>query len=255
LDNLFDVKDKVVVVTGGSRGIGEMIARAYVDNGAKVYISSRNRTDCDNTAESLSRNGICLSLPSDLSNNSGTAQLANELRKRESRVDVLINNAGITSNAPIDAFLESDWDEVVDINMKTLFFLTRGMLPLLREGGAVNDPARVINISSSVALRPPPRDSFAYSAAKGGALALTRHLAKRLAGENINVNAIAPGPFVTRMTSDALATQAEAVARSIPMKRLGTSEDIAGVALFLGSRASAYVTGAVIPCDGGSAEL
>ena len=255
MKNLFSVEGKVVLVTGGSRGIGEMIARGYVENGAKVYISSRKADVCDRVAEELSEYGTCISLPFDLGGMEGIEGLANAIKERESRLDVLVNNAGATWGAPIDDYPEDGWDKTVDLNVKSIFFLTQKLLPLLRAASTAENPGRVINIASVNGIEPPTLETYAYSTSKAGCIMLTRHLAKRLAPEHILVNAIAPGPFPSKMMAATLAQAGDAIAKNNPRGRIGQPEDIAGVAIFLGSRASAYTTGAVVPCDGGSAEF
>ncbi|MBA4793741.1 SDR family oxidoreductase [Phenylobacterium sp.] len=255
MKNLFSVEGKVVLITGGSRGIGEMIARGYVENGAKVYISSRKAEVCDRVAEELSEYGTCISLPFDLGGMDGIEGLANAVKERESRLDVLVNNAGATWGAPIDEYPEDGWDKTVDLNVKSIFFLTQKLLPLLRAAASADEPARVINIASVNGIEPPALETYAYSTSKAGCIMLTRHLAKRLAPEHILVNAIAPGPFPSKMMAATLAQAGDAIAKNNPRGRIGQPEDIAGVAIFLGSRASAYTTGATIPCDGGSAEV
>ena len=253
--NLFDVSGKVVLVTGGSRGIGEMIARGYVENGARVYISSRKKAVCDRIAEELSAHGDCRSLPFDLGSLMGIDALVEAFRARETHLDVLVNNAGATWGAPIDDYPESGWDKVVDLNMKSPFFLTQKMLPLLRAQAAAERPSHVINIASINGVAPPSLETYAYSSSKAGCIMLTRHLAKRLAGDHVLVNAIAPGPFQSQMMAATLAEHSDQIRASNPLKRIGQPEDIAGVAIFLSSRASGYTTGAVIPCDGGSVEF
>ncbi len=255
MKNLFSVEGKVVLVTGGSRGIGEMIARGYVENGAKVYISSRKAEVCDRVADELSEYGTCISLPFDLGGMAGIEGLANAIKERESRLDVLVNNAGATWGAPIDEYPEDGWDKTVDLNVKSIFFLTQKLLPLLRAAATAEEPSRVINIASVNGIEPPTLETYAYSTSKAGCIMLTRHLAKRLAPEHILVNAIAPGPFPSKMMAATLAQAGDAIAKSNPRGRIGQPEDIAGVAIFLSSRASAYTTGAVVPCDGGSAEF
>ncbi len=255
MKQLFDVRGKVVLVTGGSRGIGEMIARGFVENGATVYISSRKAEVCDSLAAELSAHGTCHSLPADVGSMAGIEGLAAALAARESKLDVLVNNAGAAWGAPIDDYPESGWDKVVDLNMKAPFFLTQKLLPLLRASAKADAPARVINIASVNGLEPPMLETYAYSSSKAGCIMLTRHMAKRLAADHILVNAIAPGPFPSQMMAATLAEHGDAIRAGNPLKRVGTPEDIAGVAIFLASRASAYTTGATVPCDGGSAEV
>jgi NAD(P)-dependent dehydrogenase (short-subunit alcohol dehydrogenase family) len=253
MQSLFEVRGKTILVTGGSRGIGKMIAQAFVSNGARVYITSRKADVCDAAAQELSEQGECISVPGDLGTEQGQAHVAGQLRDRESGLDVLINNAGASWGAPVDDYPAAGWDKVFDVNLKGVFFLTQKLLPMLR--GARQPPARIVNIASINGLQPPELETYAYSASKAGCIMLTKHLAKRLARENILVNAIAPGPFATDMMAGTLADrESEYLARN-PLGRLGTAEDIAGVALFLSSRASDYTTGAVIPCDGGVAAL
>ena len=253
MKDLFDVSGKVVLVTGGSRGIGEMIARGFVENGARVYISSRKAPACQELASELAPLGFCKALPADLSTSTGRAAVMDGLQAQEGRLDVLVNNAGASWGAPIEQYPESGWDKVFDLNLKAIFFLIQGLLPMLRRA-AQDSSGRIVNIASVNGLVPPLLETYAYSASKAGCIMLTRHLAKRLAPENILVNAVAPGPFRTDMMAKTLADrEAEFLARN-PLGRLGEPSDIAGVVLFLASRASAYTTGAVIPCDGGVAE-
>ena len=253
--NLFSVEGKNVLITGGSRGIGEMIARGYVENGANVFISSRKANVCDGIAEELSKHGKCTSLPFDLSEMAGVEALAAALAAKVDKLDVLVNNAGASWGAPIDEFPESGWDKVMDLIGKSVFFLTQKLLPLLRAAASQPSPARVINIASINGLAPSTLETYSYSASKAGVIMLTRQMAKRLAGDHILVNAIAPGPFPSQMMAATLATAGDAIRAGNPLGRIGQPEDIAGVAIFLGSRASAYTTGAVVPCDGGTAEV
>lgn len=253
--NLFDISGKVALVTGGSRGIGEMIATGYVENGATVYVSSRKAQVCQQIADKLSERGTCIALPADVSTVEGIKGLAAELAAREQKLDILVNNAGATWGADIDDYPESGWDKVVDLNMKSVFFMTQTLLPMLRAAATAEAPSRVINIASINGINPPFLDTYAYSSSKAGCIMLTRHLAKRLAAENILVNAIAPGPFPSQMMAATLAERGDEVVAEVPRGRIGQPEDIAGVAIFLASRASAYTTGATIPCDGGAAEV
>lgn len=255
MKNLFNVSGKVALVTGGSRGIGEMIATGFVENGVKVYISARKAKACDELAERLSEKGTCISLPFDLSNMEGVKGLAAELAKREEKLDILVNNAGAAWGEPIDDYSEAGWDKVFNINLKGPFFMTQQLLPLLRKAGNYEDPARIINIASINGIEPPILETYAYSSSKAGVIMLTRHLAGQLVKDNILVNAIAPGPFPSQMMAATLDAMGEQIKAANPRKRIGTPEDIAGVAIFLCSRASAYTTGAVIPCDGGEVEV
>jgi NAD(P)-dependent dehydrogenase (short-subunit alcohol dehydrogenase family) len=185
----------------------------------------------------------------------GIEGLAKALAAREPRLDILVNNAGASWGAPIEDYPESGWDKVMDLNLKSVFFLTQKLLPLLRAAAAAESPARVINVASIDGLRPPAWETFAYSSSKAGCIMLTRHLAKRLAADHILVNAISPGPFESQMMAETLRTHGDAIRAANPLRRIGTPEDIAGVAIFLASRAAAYTTGANIPCDGGVAEV
>ena len=261
MKNLFSVEGKVVLVTGGSRGIGEMIAAGYLANGAKVYISSRKADVCDATASRLAAEygGECISIPANLADLNGIEAAAAALSEREERLDVLINNAGVSWGAPLDEFPETGWDKVMDTNVKGVFFLTQKLLPLLRAAASAEDPARVINVGSIDGIKTPIFENFSYGPSKAAVHYLTRVLAAHLVKENIIVNAIAPGPFPTWMLSTGVGgggdvdnTDWDAVGRGNPRGRVGTPEDIAGVAIFLGSRASAFTVGEVITCDGGS---
>jgi NAD(P)-dependent dehydrogenase (short-subunit alcohol dehydrogenase family) len=252
LSDLFGVEGKVVVVTGGSRGIGEMIARGFASNGARVYISSRDAAACAKVAGELSRDGECIALPADLSTVGGVEALASELASREGALHVLVNNAGAAWGAPLEEFPEIGFDKVWNLNVKGLFFLTVKLLPLLRKAARSDDPARVINIGSIDGIRVPRLfQNYSYSAAKAGVHMLTRHLAYELLGDHITVNAIAPGLFRSKMTKTVFEHAEDAALDHIPMRRAGRPEDMAGTAIFLSSKAGAYLTGAVIPVDGG----
>ena len=251
IQNLFSIAGKVALVTGGSRGIGLMIARAYVQAGAKVYISSRKKDVCDRVAAELSAEGICISIPADLSTVEGCRKLAADLAARETKLDILVNNAGANWGATLAEFPEHGFDKVMDTNVKAIFFLTQQLLPLLEAAAQPKAPARVINIGSIDGLRVPEVDNFSYSASKAAVHHLTRVLAVRLGERNITVNAVAPGPFESKMTEWLLANYRDRIVAECPLHRIGEPDDMAGVAIYLASPAAAYVTGVVIPVDGG----
>jgi 2-deoxy-D-gluconate 3-dehydrogenase len=260
LKNLFSIEGKTALVTGGSRGIGEMIAAGFLANGAKVYISSRKASVCDETAARLAREygGECIPIAANLAEVSGIEALAGELGAREERLDILVNNAGVSWGAPLDTFPENGWDKVMDTNVKGVFFLTQRLMPLLRASATADDPARVINVGSIDGIRTPIFENYSYGPSKAAVHYLTRVMAAHLVKEHILVNAIAPGPFPTWMLSTGVAGHGDvdevdwaAVGRGNPRGRVGTPEDIAGIAIFLSSRAGAYTVGDVILCDGG----
>ena len=259
MNNLFSIEGKIALVTGGSRGIGEMIAAGFLANGAKVYISSRKAEVCDETANRLQEQygGECISLPADLSNLNGNESLVNSLPDGE-KLDILVNNAGASWGEPIDEYSEKGWDKVMDTNVKGVFFLTQKLLPLLRSSATAEDPSRVINIGSIDGIKTGLFDAFSYGPSKAALHHLTRVLAASLVKENIIVNAIAPGPFPTWMLSTGvggggdLDINWDEVGNSNPRGRVGTPEDIAGLAIFLCSRAGAYTVGETITCDGGA---
>ena len=261
MQDLFSIRGKVALVTGGSRGIGEMIAAGFLANGAKVYISSRKGDVCDATAARLSEEygAECISLPANLAQLDGVEQLAAAIANRDEQLDILVNNAGVSWGEPLDDFPEIGWDKVMDTNVKGVFFLTQKLLPLLRKSANAEDPARVINIGSVDGIRNPIFENFSYGPSKAAVHYLTRVLAAHLVKENILVNAIAPGPFPTYMLStgvggggDTEAVDWDRIGRGNPRGRVGTPEDIAGLAIFLSSRASAFTVGEVITCDGGT---
>ena len=254
MNSLFDVSDKVVLVTGGSRGIGEMIARGFVDAGAKVYISSRNVEVGEALAKELSKIGSCTSLPADLSTETECQRLATELAARESHLDVLVNNAGATWGAPMNEYDEAAFERVLALNVKGIFHLTKFLRPLLEVNATNENPSRVINIGSIDGIHVPSMETYAYSASKAGVHQLTRHLAKFMAPK-VTVNAIAPGPFESKMMHATLEAFGDAIAQGAPMKRIGQPSDMAGAAIFLASQASSYITGAILPVDGGIATL
>jgi len=251
MKDLFSIAGKVALVTGGSRGIGAMIARGLVEHGARVYVSSRKADACAATAAELAAYGTCRALPADCSTQAGCAALAAALGEHETKLHVLVNNAGANWGAPLAEYPDSAWDKVLALNVKGVFHLTRACLPLLEKAASPDDPARVINIGSVDGLRVPLLETYAYSASKAAVTHLTRVLAARLAGQHITVNCVAPGPFESKMMAETLARFREAIVASVPLGRIGRPEDMAGVAIYLASRAGAYVTGAVIPVDGG----
>ncbi len=253
LEELFGVRGKVAVVTGGTRGIGRMIAEGFVRAGARVYISSRKAADCDAVAADLSSYGECTPIPADLSTQADCDRLAGEVSSREPALHVLVNNAGATWGAPLAEYPDSAWDKVLALNVKAVFHLTRALVPSLEKAGSADDPARVINIGSIDGIQVPLLETYAYSSSKAAVHHLTRHLAKQLAARHITVNAVAPGPFRSKMMAATLDAFEDAIVASCPMGRIGQPSDMAGVALYLASRAGAYVTGAVIPVDGGIA--
>ena len=253
MTSLFDISGKTALVTGGSRGIGLMIARGFVEAGAKVYISSRKADVCDKVAAELSQTGPCVSLPADLSRDDECARLADELRGREAELDILVNNAGATWGAPLADYPSAAFDKVLTLNVKSPFLLTQALLPMLEAAASDDDPARVINIGSIDAIQVPMLETYAYSSSKAAIHQLTRHLARQLGPRNITVNAVAPGPFESKMMAETLQNFGDAIARSSPLGRIGRPDDMAGVAIYLSSRAGSYVTGAVIPVDGGIA--
>ena len=247
---LFDVKGKVAVVTGGSRGIGLMIAQGYVEAGAKVYITARKADVCNEVAAELSKRGTCVSIPMDLNKEGGNEAFAKEIGKRETAVHILVNNAGANWGEAIDTYPADAWDKVLGLNVKAPFVLTRELLPLLRKGSKPGDPARVINIGSIDGIHVPAFENYAYSSSKSAIHQLTRHLSVRL-GPEVTVNAIAPGPFESKMTEFMLDNFRKSIEANCPMQRIGNPSDMAGVAIFLASRAACYMTGTVIPVDGG----
>jgi NAD(P)-dependent dehydrogenase (short-subunit alcohol dehydrogenase family) len=252
MSDVFSVRGKVAVVTGGSRGIGHMIARGLVEAGARVYISARKAQACDEVALELSRIGECFAIPADLGTVAGADHLAGEVGRRESAVHILVNNAGATWGAPLEEFPDSGFDKVMAINVKGPFHLTVKLLPKLRAAATKEDPARVINIGSIDGIRVPVFENFSYSASKAAVHMLTRHMASKLASDHITVNAIAPGLFPSKMTQFVFDGMGEeGASQGIPLARAGRQDDIAGTVIYLSSRAGSYLTGAVIPVDGG----
>jgi NAD(P)-dependent dehydrogenase (short-subunit alcohol dehydrogenase family) len=253
MGELFDVSGKTALVTGGSRGIGQMIARGLVQAGARVIVSSRKSDEVQATAGELAALGDCVAIPADISTPDGAAQLASATREHFAELDILVNNAGVVWGAPLEEFPPVGWEKVLHTNVEGVFHLTVALLGALRAAAKERGPARVINIGSIDGLRTPAVENYSYSASKAAVHMLTRHLAKRLAGEQITVNAIAPGPFESKMMAFALddPQAREAIEAAVPLGRIGRPDDVAGLTLFLASRAGSYVTGAVIPLDGG----
>ncbi|TAM48500.1 MAG: SDR family oxidoreductase [Burkholderiaceae bacterium] len=248
-NDLFSLKGRVALITGGSRGIGRMIAAGFLAQGARVYISARKAQACDQTASELSSMGPCVSLPADVSTVEGAHALVAAYSKHESVLDILVNNAGAAWGAPYDEFPESGWDKVVDLNLKAPFFLTQALTPLLRKA-ATDHLAKVINIASIDGISVNPQETYSYAASKAGLIQLTRRMALRLAPERIVVSAIAPGAFASNMNKVAR-DHADEVVKHIPAGRIGTDEDMAGAAIYLASRAGDYVVGSTLVVDGG----
>lgn len=253
INTLFSVAGKIAVVTGGSRGIGKMIAAGFVENGIKTYITARKAPACEATAAELSAlgAGTCIAIPADLSTSAGRAAFVTELKSREQHLDILVNNAGAAWGAPFEEYPEEGYDKVMNINVKAIFMLTRDLMPLLRKGASPDNPSRVINIGSIDGLRVSTMDNFAYGASKAAVHFLTKNLAVRLAPKGITVNAIAPGAFESQMMDWTLSQHREQIEQENPLGRIGNPADMAGLALYLVAPASKYMTGQVIAIDGG----
>jgi 2-deoxy-D-gluconate 3-dehydrogenase len=253
LKDLFTLEGRTALVTGGSRGIGRMIAEGFIMQGAKVYISSRKAEACEKTAAELSKGGgTCIPLAQDISTVEGCKALAAGLREREPKLDILVNNAGAAWGAEFEEFPESGWDKVMNLNLKSPFFLTQALHGALKAAGSQERPAKIINIASIDGIRLNPLETYSYHASKSGLIYLTRRMAKRLIRDWIVVSCIAPGPFASEMNR-AARDHADEVARHVPLGRIGTDEDMAAAAIYLASRAGDYVVGATIPVDGGVA--
>jgi len=249
--DLFSLKGRTALITGGSRGIGKMIAKGYIEAGIdKVYISSRKAGDCDATAAELGER--CISLPQDVSTVEGAKQLAERYMAQEDKLDILVNNAGAAWGAPFDEFPESGWDKVMDLNVKSPFFLTQAMHPALKKAASADRPAKVINVASIDGIYLNPLETYSYHASKSALIYLTRRMAATLVKENILVTAIAPGAFASSMNR-AARDHGDVVAKAIPQGRIGRDDDMAAVAIYLASRAGDYVVGVTIPVDGGVA--
>jgi len=251
--SLFDLTGKTALVTGGTRGIGLMIARGLLDAGARVAISSRKADACEEARAELESHGEVIAVPMDVSSEAGCQQLAQAVRDQWGTLNILVNNAGATWGEPLETFPESAWDKVLNLNLKSPFFLTRAVLPMLEQTATQDDPARIINIGSIDGLHVPRMATYSYATSKAAIHQLTRVLARELGPRHITVNAVAPGPFESKMMAWTLQEFGDAIAASSPLGRIGRPDDMAGVAVFLCSRAGSYVTGAVIPVDGGIA--
>jgi NAD(P)-dependent dehydrogenase (short-subunit alcohol dehydrogenase family) len=253
VSELFGVEGKVAIVTGGSRGIGYMIAEGLVTNGVTTYITSRKASELEAAATELSKLGRCVAIPADLATDEGLGAFTGAFTDAEDQLHILVNNAGAAWGAPLGEFPASGFDKVLNINVRAPFLLTQALLPQLRAAATEEDPARVIMIGSIDGVMVPLGDNFSYSASKAGIHMLARHLAHNVVGENITVNTIAPGPFRSKMMGYLLddPDSRARIARAVPRKRIGTPEDMAGAVIFLASRAGAYLTGTLIPVDGG----
>jgi NAD(P)-dependent dehydrogenase (short-subunit alcohol dehydrogenase family) len=251
---LFSVEGKTVVVTGGTRGIGAMIAAGFTAAGANVIVASRKVDAVDAAVAEFSAYGSCSGMAADLSTEEGARRFADQVAADHQRVDVLVNNAGATWGAPLAEHDAASWDRVLNLNVQGVFHTTKFLLPLLEAGATVDEPSRVINIGSIDGIHVPILESYSYSASKAAVHQLTRHLARRLA-PTITVNAVAPGPFPSKMMAATLEAFGDMIAENAPLKRIGRPDDMAGVAIFLASRAGAYLTGAIIPVDGGIATV
>jgi NAD(P)-dependent dehydrogenase (short-subunit alcohol dehydrogenase family) len=250
MSRLFSLEGRVALITGGSRGIGRMIAAGFLQQGAKVYISARKAAACDATAAELSALGPCVSLPADVSTSAGIAGLVAAFSAHEGRLDILVNNAGAAWGAPFDEFPESGWDKVVNLNLKSPFFLTQALHAQLKAGAATGQAAKVINIASIDGQTVNPMETYSYAASKSGLIHLSKRMALRLIQDKIVVNAICPGAFASEMNKDAR-DHGDAVAARIPARRVGVDDDMAAAAIYLASRAGDYVVGTTLTVDGG----
>jgi len=251
MKDLFSIEGKVAVVTGGSRGIGAMIARGYVENGVRTYITARKMEELQATADALSEFGECIVIASDLSTLEGVKAFADAVKEKEEKVHILVNNAGATWGEELDGFPEAGWDKVMDLNVKSPFFLTQQLLSPMRDAGTKEDPARIINIASINAYANSKMTNYSYTASKAAVVRMTEHLAADLVTQFINVNGIAPGLFPSKMTNYFVQGNEDQIGAAIPRGRIGNPDDAAGTAIYLSSKASAWVTGQTIVLDGG----
>ncbi|MDX1889642.1 SDR family oxidoreductase [Mycolicibacterium sp. 050158] len=250
---LFDLTGKRALVTGGTRGIGSMMARGLLQAGASVVISSRKPAACAAAQEQLSEFGEVRAIPADLSSHDECRRLADLVTTDGDGLHILVNNAGATWGEPLESFPDSAWDKVIDLNLKAPFWMVQALLPALRRAGTAEDPARIINVGSIDGIHVSRLPTYSYASSKAALHQLTRVLAKELGPQHVTVNAVAPGPFPSKMMAATLDAFGEAIAASAPLRRIGRDDDMAGIAVFLASRAGAYLTGAVIPVDGGIA--
>ncbi len=253
MDSLFSLKGKVALVTGGTSGIGLMIAAGFVNAGAKVYVASRKEEVCNEVAESLSKNGECIGIPADLGAEGGAKALSAEIAKREGQLDILVNNAGVTWGASIQDYPDKAWKKIMSLNVQAMFELSRDCLPLLEKAASKDRHAKIINVSSVAGMSSASMSAYAYGPSKAAANQLTRMLASEFASKYISVNAIAPGLFPSKMTDFMMPDEnaEQVIGKAIPLGRVGQTEDMQGLAVFLASRAGDYLTGTVIPIDGG----
>lgn len=250
---LFDLTGKYALVTGGTRGIGMMMARGLLQAGARVVISSRKADVCTEAQQLLSEFGDVQAIPADLSRHDECQRLADLVKLDSEHLDILVNNAGAMWREPLATFPDEAWDTVIDVNLKSPFWLVQALLPVLRRAGTADDPARIINVGSIAAIHVAQSPNYSYASSKAGLHQLTRVLARELGPQHVTVNAVAPGPFPSHMMAPTLDAIGDAIAESAPLRRLGRDDDMAGIAVFLASRAGSYLTGAIIPVDGGIA--
>ncbi|KAA9163203.1 SDR family oxidoreductase [Amycolatopsis acidicola] len=251
--DLFDLSGKYALVTGGTRGIGMMIARGLLQAGARVVVSSRQADACAEAQHVLSEFGDVQAIPADLSRHDECQRLADLVQADSERLDILVNNAGAMWREPLETFPDEAWDAVIDLNLKSPFWLVQALLPALRRAGTADDPARIINIGSIAAIHVAGSPNYSYAGSKAALHQLTRVLARELGPQHVTVNAVAPGPFPSRMMAATLDAIGDTIAAKAPLRRLGRDDDMAGVAVFLASQAGAYLTGTIIPVDGGIA--
>jgi NAD(P)-dependent dehydrogenase (short-subunit alcohol dehydrogenase family) len=251
--DLFDLSGKYALVTGGTKGIGMMIARGLLQAGARVVISSRKADACAEAQCLLSEFGDVHAIPADLSRHDECQRLADLVKADSDRLDILINNAGAMWREPLETFPDEAWDTVIDLNLKSPFWLVQALLPALRRAGTADDPARIINIGSIAAIHVAESPNYSYASSKAALHQLTRVLARELGPQHVTVNAVAPGPFPSQMMAATLDAIGDTIAAKAPLRRLGRDDDMAGIAVFLASQASSYLTGTIIPVDGGIA--